>query len=337
MNANHFPRPSATTMNAILQPSYGSPDILVYAQVARPAVREDGVLVRILAASLNKADWHLVTGTPYLIRIAGYGFSKPNQPIPGMSIAGRVEAVGPKVTAFKPGDEVFGEINRGGFAEYVCVGERELARKPASLSFEDAAAIPLAATTALQGLRDAGRLQAGQSVLINGAAGGVGSFAVQIAKALGAEVTGVCSSANVELVRSLGADHVVDYSREDFTTGSARYDMIFDIVGNHRRSAFRRVLTDHGRLVACSGGAENAWVGPMLQVLVGLASNLVSSKPFVPLMAKPNLDDLLAVAKLVEAGQVKPLIDRRHPLRELPEALRQQGLGHVRGKTVITF
>jgi NADPH:quinone reductase-like Zn-dependent oxidoreductase len=208
---------SHPTMRAILQPAYGPPAVLVQASVDRPALRADGVMVRVAAASLHKGDWHLLTGTPYLLRLAGFGLFKPNHPIPGMAIAGRVEAVGPEVEDFEAGDEVFGEIRSGGFAEYVCVGAHELAHKPAGMSFEDAATLPVSATTALQGLRDAGRLQAGQSVLINGAAGGVGTFAVQIAKALGASVTGVCSAGNVALVRSLGADHVVDYSAEDFT------------------------------------------------------------------------------------------------------------------------
>ena len=332
--ARHTDGASRPSMKAILQPAYGLPEVLVLAEVDRPAVHDDGVLVRVVAAGVNKGDWVLLTGTPYLIRMAGYGLLKPSKPTPGMAIAGRVEAVGVKVGAFQIGDEVFGEINRGGFAEYVCVGEQELAKKPPGLSFEEAATLPVA-TTALQGLRDAGQLQPGQSVLINGAAGGVGTFAVQIAKAMGAEVTGVCSARNVELVRSLGADHVIDHGKEDFTCGDRRYDLIFDLVGNHSVSARRRALTEHGRLVASAGGAEHPWVGPMFQVILGLASNLVSTQPFVSLLNKPNRADLTALGELTEAGKIKPVIDRRYSLAEVPEAMRYLGLGHSRGKSVI--
>lgn len=324
-------------MNALLQRAYGQPDVLAVAEIERPALTPDGVLVRVLGAAVNKGDWHLLTGTPYLIRVAGYGVRTPTRPIPGMAIAGRVEAVGVNVKSFKPGDEVYGEINRGGFAEYVCVGAEALAHKPASLSFEEAATLPVSATTALQGLRDAGKLQPGQSVLINGAAGGVGTFAVQIAKAMGAVVTGVCSAGNVALVRSIGADHVIDYCTEDFTKGERCYDVIFDLVGNHSRAACRRVLTERGRLLAAAGGAEHAWVGPMVDVLLGLASNLVSRQPFVPVMNKPNKEDLDALAALVEAGKVKPVIDRRYTLGETPEGMRALGEGHTRGKSVVTI
>lgn len=323
-------------MKAILQPAYGLPEVLVHAEVARPVVHDNGVLVKVVAAGINKGDWVLLTGTPYLLRIGGFGLRKPNQPIPGMAVAGRVEAIGRNVTAFQVGDEVFGEINRGGFAEYVCVTEKELARKPASLSFEQTATLPIA-TTALQGLRDAGHVEPGQSVLINGAAGGVGTFAVQIAKAFGAEVTAVCSSANAELVRSLGADHVVDYSQDDFTRGTRRYDVILDLMGNHSLSACRRVLTERGRLVASAGGADRKWLGPMFSILAGLASNLFSTQTFVPLLNKPNKDDLATLATMVEAGRIMPVIDRRYTLAEVPEAMRYLGLGHSRGKSIITL
>jgi NADPH:quinone reductase-like Zn-dependent oxidoreductase len=322
-------------MKAVLQPAYGSPEVLRQADVDRPVIHDDGVLVKVIAGALNKGDWLLLTGKPYLLR-AAFGLRKPTQPIPGMAMAGRVEAVGRNVDTFQVGDEVFGEINRGGFAEYVCVTAKEVAHKPARLSFEEAAALPVAATTALQGLRDAGKLQPGQSVLINGAAGGVGTFAVQIAKALGAEVTGVCSAPNVELVRSIGADHVIDYGRQDFTRGDCRYDVIFDLVGNQPLSACRRVLTERGRFVASAGGAENAWIGPMFLILTGLASNLFSSQAYVSLMARPNKDDLVTLCGLVDAGRVNPVIDRRYPLEELPEAMRHLGRGHSRGKSVIT-
>ena len=335
-----LPRPQSPTpllMKAIVQPAYGLPEVLHLADVDRPVVGDDGVLVRVLAGSLNQADWHWLTGTPYIFRLSGIGVEKPNKPIPGMAVAGRVVAVGVNVEAFQVGDEVFGEIDRGGFAEYVCASERELAHKPANLTFEEAAALPLAGTTALQGLRDAGRLQPGQSVLINGAAGGVGTFAVQIAKALGAEVTGVCSGRNVELVRLLGADHVVDYDKEDFTRGDRRYDVILDLVGNRPLSACRRVLTERGRFVSSSGGAQHTWVGPLLFVLTGIASNLYSSQPFVPLAARPAKEDLITLRGLVEAGQVRPVIDRRYTLDELPDAMRYLGRGHTRGKSVVTL
>ncbi|MES2640214.1 MAG: NAD(P)-dependent alcohol dehydrogenase [Myxococcota bacterium] len=334
MNA---PLPPVGTMKAILQPAYGQPDILVLGNVARPQMQDDGVLVRVVAASLNKADWHFLTGAPYLFRLSGVGFTRPHKPILGMAMAGRVEAVGANVKAFRVGDEVFGEIDRGAFAEYVCVTEKELAHKPATLSFEETATLPLAGTTALQGLRDAGRLQPGQSVLINGAAGGVGTFAVQIAKSLGAEVTGVCSTGNVALVRSIGADHVVDYTQEDFTRQDRRYDVLFDLVGNQPLSACRRVLKEQGRLVSSSGGAEHAWVGPMVLLLTGMASNLYSRQPFVPLVARPDPADLLALRAFVEAGQVKPVVDRRYTLAEVPEAMRYLGQGRTRGKSVITL
>jgi NADPH:quinone reductase-like Zn-dependent oxidoreductase len=324
-------------MRAILQPAYGLPDVLLQASVDQPALRPDGVMVQIVAVSLHKGDWHLLTGTPYLIRLAGFGVLKPKHAIPGMAIAGRVRAVGAEVSEFTAGDEVFGEISHGGFAEYVCVSAHELAHKPAGVSFEDAATLPVSATTALQGLRDAGLLQAGQSVLINGAAGGVGTFAVQIAKALGAEVTGVCSAKNTALVRSLGADHVVDYGAEDFTAGGARYDLILDLVGNQPASACRRVLKPGGRLVAVAGGAENRWMGPLVPILKGMAGNLFSRQVFVPLAAMPNREDLAAVAALVQAGKVKPVIEGRYTLDQVPEALAHLGLGHSRGKSVVTL
>lgn len=322
-------------MKAISQPAWGGPEVLQLVEVARPQVPDEGVLVRVMAASVHKGDWHMLTGKPYLIRLAGMGFSQPKRPIPGMAIAGRVEAVGRNVTIFKVGDEVFGEIGGGGFAEYVVVTEKELALKPALVSFEDAATLPVSSTTALQGLRDAGKLQPGQSVLINGAAGGIGTFAVQLAKALGAEVTGVCSTGNVALVQSLGADHVIDYKQEDFTVGSPRFDVILDLVGNRSAAACRRVLKEGGRLVAVAGGIEYEWTGPLFPILQGLLGNLFTSKTFVPLGAKPNTQDLKTMVELVAAGKVKPVIDQRFSLAQVPDALRLQGQGHARGKSVI--
>lgn len=322
-------------MKAILQPAYGLPDVLVDADVPRPSVGPGGVLVKVACVSLHKGDWHLLTGTPYLVRFAGFGVLKPNQAIPGMAIAGTVEAVGADVTAFKPGDAVFGEITGGGFAEYACVGAGELALVPEGVSLEDAATLPVSATTALQGLRDAGRLSAGQSVLVNGAAGGVGTFAVQVAKALGAVVTGVCSAANVDLVRSLGADHVIDYGAVDFTQAGVTYDVILDLVGNHGPAACRRALAPRGRLVACAGGAQNVVTGPMFSMIAGMLSNARSAQEFVPLAAKPSVTDLAAVAGLVAAGKVRPVIDRRYALVEVPDALRYLGTGRSRGKSVV--
>ncbi len=329
------PVPQNNQMKAILQRAYGLPEVLRLEAVDRPAVPNDGVLVRVVAAGITKGDWHLLTGKPYPVR-AAFGLGAPRRPIPGMAIAGRVEAIGRDVTAFHVGDEVLGEINRGGYAEYACATEKDLVPKPAGLTFEEAATLPVSSTTALQGLRDAGALQAGQHVLVNGAAGGVGTWAVQIAMALGARVTGVCSGANVDLVRSLGADHVIDYQQEDFTRGSARYDVIFDLVGNHPLAACRSVLTERGRVVASAGGAENDWTGPAGQVIAGLLSNVYSAQKFVSLMALANRTDLLTVCGLVEAGKVRAVIDRRYALDEVPEAMRYLGLGHSRGKSVVT-
>lgn len=323
-------------MRAILQPAYGSADILHVAEVERPTVHAEGVLVEVVAASLHKGDWHVLTGTPYPLRLAGFGLLRPTQPIPGMAIAGRVVAVGARVQDFAAGDEVFGEIGRGGFAEFVCPRASELARMPAGISFEDAATIAVSGTTALQGLRDAGKLQAGQSVLINGAAGGVGTFAVQIAKALGATVTAVCGEGSVERMKTLGADQVVDYTKEDFTRSDDRYDVMLDLVGNRPLAACRAVLTERGRFVAAAGGADNRWIGPMFVILKGMASNLFSRQPFVPLVATPRRADLLTVAEMVVSGRVRPVIDRRVPLGGVAQALADLGKGHSHGKVVVT-
>lgn len=335
------PSPAASAlpprMKALLQFSYGEPELLVAGETALPEIGDEGVLVQVVTASLNKGDWHLVTGKPYLIRIAGYGLFKPTRPIPGMAIAGKVAAVGSLVKGLRVGDEVFGEINRGAFAEYVSVTEKELAKMPPGLSFEAAATLPVAATTALQGLRDAAEIQPGQSVLINGAAGGVGTFAVQVAKALGAQVTAVCSTPNVSLVRSLGADHVVDYKQEDFTQKTPRYDVILDLIGNHSLRACRGVLTASGRYISGAGGAEHEWIGPLFKVLGGLLSNFFSKQRFVPLVAKPNPADLLAVAELIQAGKVQPVIRSRLTLQDVPAAIHLQGQGHCVGRQVVVL
>ncbi len=331
----HLPAPlPGTRMPAVLQRAYGGPEVLEVGETEVPALTEDGVLVRVVTAGVNKGDWHLVTGTPHLVRLA-FGLTAPSRPIVGMAIAGQVVAVGAKVTGFQVGERVFAEVNRGGFAAYACVPAKILAHLPDGVSFEDAATLPVAATTAFQPLRDA-KVQPGQSVLINGASGGVGSFAVQIAKAMGAKVTGVCSAANGPLVKSLGADRVVDYGTEDFTRGADRYDIIFDLVGNYTLSAFRGVLAPGGRLLAGSGGGDNNWVGPMFTVLGGMVSNLWSSQPFVPVMNKPNAADLQATAAMVVAGTLRPVIDRRYTLGEVPEAIRYLGLARTRGKCIVT-
>lgn len=328
---------AAPRMRAIHRRAYGGPEVLALTEVDRPALRPDGVMVKVAAVGLHRGDWHLLTGRPYLIRLFGFGLLAPKQEIPGMAVAGTVVAVGARVTRFAVGDAVMGELPGGGFAEVVVADEALLATKPAGLSFEDAACLPVSATTALQGLRDAGKVQPGQSVLINGASGGVGSFAVQIAKALGAQVTAVCSARNLELARSLGADHVIDYGAEDVTAGSGRYDVVFDLVGNHAVGAFRRVMTPTGRFVASSGGADHPWVGPMGALLAGMLSNAWSKAPFVPLVAKPAVADLAEVARMVEAGTLRVVVDRRYGFAEVPEALRYLGMGHSRGKSVVTL
>lgn len=322
-------------MNAVVQPAYGLPDVLRVTEVDLPAVPPDGVLVRVAAAGLNKADWHLLTGKPYLLR-AAFGVSAPKRPILGMAVAGRVVAVGAGTTRFAVGDAVCAEVNRGAFAEYACVPEKELAKVPEGVSFEDAATLPIAATTALQGLR-AGGVVAGQSVLINGAAGGVGTFAVQIAKELGAIVTGVCSTANVETVRALGADHVLDYTAVDFTKREARYDVIFDLVGNHSLAAYRGALTPTGILVSSAGGEDNAWLGPMFAIFAGMFSNLWSAQKFVSLMALSNAADLTTILGWMAAGRVRAVYDRRGTLADVPELVRHLGTRRARGKNVVTF
>lgn len=323
-----------TTMKAIIQRSYGSPDVLELQEVDKPIVKDDEVLVRVHAASVNQADWFLLTGTPYIARMA-FGVFKPKRGIPGRDVAGRVEAVGRNVAQFQIGDEVFGEQDGGAYAEYVCVPEDQISLKPANLTFEQAAAVPLAAITALQGLRDVGRVEPEHKVLINGASGGVGTFAVQIAKSFGAEVTGVCSTRNVEMVRSIGADQVIDYTREDFTRNGRQYDVIFDLVGKHSLSACRRALTPNGTLVMSSGNGSR-WFGPMPRIVTALALSPFMRQKMVPLVAKQTQEDLVALKEIIEAGKVTPVMDRRYRLDEAPEALRHHGEGHARGKSVIT-
>ncbi|HKN11093.1 MAG TPA: NAD(P)-dependent alcohol dehydrogenase, partial [Pseudomonadota bacterium] len=279
-------------------------------------------------------DWHFMRGTPYIVRM-DTGFGAPESPRLGIDFAGTVEAVGANVTRFRPGDAVFGG-RRGAFAEYVTVREdRAMAMKPANLTFEQAASVPIAAVTALQALRDKGRIRAGQKVLINGASGGVGTFAVQIAKSYGAEVTGVCSTRNVDMVRSLGADHVVDYTQVDFTRGEQRYDLILDAVGSHGLLAHKRVLRPAGVLVIVGGPSTGQWIGPMITPLKALIVSPFVSQTFAPLLADLNKEDLAYLGELMQAGKVTPVIDRRYRLNEVPAALRYLEQGHARGKVVI--
>jgi NADPH:quinone reductase-like Zn-dependent oxidoreductase len=313
---------------------FGSPDVLQLQDVDQPAVTDDDVLVRVRASSVNPAEWFAVTGTPYIARPA-MGLRRPRQAVPGADFAGTVEAVGSAVTDLRPGDAVFGGTSSGAFAEYVCV-RQTVVPKPANLTFEQAAAVPTAAVTALQGLRDHGRLRPGQTVLINGASGGVGTFAVQLAKAFGAEVTGVCSTHNVDLVRSLGADHVVDYTREDFTRSGRRYDLLLDVAGNRSWSDCKRVLGKDATLVLIGGPKTNPWVGPLGHVASVRLASLRASQKVVFFVAKFNREDFLVLQELLETEKVTPVIDRRYELSEVPAALSYLGEGHARAKVIIT-
>ncbi|TLZ74846.1 MAG: NAD(P)-dependent alcohol dehydrogenase [Methanobacteriota archaeon] len=323
-------------MKAIVRDKYGSPDVLELREIVKPAVEDEHVLVRVHAASVNAGDWHSMRGKPYIIRLMLGGLFKPRtkNAVLGGDLAGRVEAVGGNVTEFQPGDDVFGMSIRT-FAEYVSVRKVGIVRKPANLTFEQAAAVPVAAITALQGLRDKGHIRPGQKVLINGASGGVGTFAVQIAKSFGADVTAVCSPRNVDMVRSLGADRVIDYTREDFTRDGQQYDLIFDVAGNHPFSECRRVLSPNGTLVMVGqSGRKKISILPLLTA--PLVSRLRRKQKLVSFIAKRNKEDLTLLKELMEAGKVTPVIDRSYSLREVPEALRYLGEGHARGKLVIT-
>jgi NADPH:quinone reductase-like Zn-dependent oxidoreductase len=314
-------------MKAIVQNHYGSPGLLELKEVDKPQVKEDQVLVRVHAAALNAGDYFSMQGSPWLARFS-VGFPRPKDYILGWDLAGQVEQAGRNVKGFKPGDEVFGSCSHT-LAEYVCAAEGHLAPKPATLTFEQAAAVPTAALTALQGLRDAGKIQPGHKVLINGASGGVGTFAVQIAKALGAEVTAVCSTNKVDQIRSLGADHVVDYTKDDFTLKGQRYDLVLDNVGNRSFSDFRRVLTPAGKLIPNTGHAGMGYV------ILSLVRSLFLRQQGGLFMATPNRDDLVTLKDLIEAGKVTPVIDRTYTLAETPAALQYVGDGHARGKVVI--
>jgi len=318
-------------MKAMVYQHYGSPDNLELQEVEMPAVRDDQVLVKVQAASVNALDWHFLTGSPFLARIMNGGLCRPKQQILGVDLAGRVVAVGASVARFQPGDEVFGGCGNGGaFAEYACSAEAELQPKPANVSFEEAAASGAAAHTALQGLRDGGRIRAAQSVLINGASGGVGTFAVQIAKSFGATVTAVCSTGNLEMVRSIGADHVIDYTQQDFTQGGQRYDLIFDVAAKLSFSECKRVLKPRGVYVTTE-------FSPAL-LLGGMWASFTGDQKLVSQLAKPPGEDDWAFMKgLLEQGQVRPVIDKRYTLSEVPQALLYVGQGHARGKVVITM
>jgi NADPH:quinone reductase-like Zn-dependent oxidoreductase len=323
-------------MQAIVYHRYGPPDVLQLAEIEVPTPAENQVLIRVRNASVNPYDWHFLLGTPSVFRLF-VGILRPKSPRLGADLSGEVESVGSKVTRFRPGDYVFG-TGQGAFAQYACVPQDQLALKPASISFEQAASLPIASLTAMQGLRDSARLQPSQYLLVNGAAGGVGTFAVQIAKQMGAHVTGVCSTRNVDLVRSLGADDIIDYTREDFTQSGCRYDAIFDLVGNRSLSDLRRVLEPRGVLVPCGGGGPER---TSFEILAPMLGQFVAAY-FIPqriagLLAKVNTQDLQHVAALVEAGSINPFLDRIYPLAETANAIRYVEQGHARGKVVIAI
>jgi NADPH:quinone reductase-like Zn-dependent oxidoreductase len=322
-------------MKAVVYTEYGPPDVLQLREVEKPAPKEDEALVRVHAASLNYPDWANVRGKPFLARLMSGALIKPKHTILGADIAGRVEAVGRNAKQFQPGDEVFGDISEcgfGGFAEYVSVPESALALKPANATFEEAAAVPMAAVVALQALRDPGRLQPGQKVLIVGASGGNGTFAVQIAKSFGAKVTGVCSTRNVDMVRSIGADHVIDYTREDLIQNGQRYDLILATAGYRSIFEYKRVLSPKGIYVSTGGAMAQTFQA----LLLGPWISMAGTQKMSAMLARPNQKDLVFVKELLEAGKVVPVIDRRYPLSEVADALRYYGKGHARGKIIIT-
>lgn len=318
-------------MRAIVHYEYGPPDVLRSEEVPKPAAGDDGVLVKVRAASVNPADWHTLRADPFFIRLMGDGLRKPKQKTLGIDIAGQVEAVGRNVKEFQPGDEVFGTSKSGAFAEYVCVTEDRLLQKPANSTFEAVAAVPVAGLTALQGLRDKGRIEPGQKVLINGASGGVGTFAVQVAKAFEAEVTAVCSTRNMDMVRSIGADHVIDYTREDFTRKGQRYDLIFDAAAYRSFLDYRRALSPRGKYVLIGGSVARLFQVLLLGPLISIARKKMGF-----MIARVNKNDLLFLKELLETGKVVPVIDRCYPLSEVADALRYLEEGHARGKVIIS-
>jgi NADPH:quinone reductase-like Zn-dependent oxidoreductase len=323
------------SMKAMVRDAYGPPDVLELRDIDLPECADDEVLVRVRAAGVGRDVWHVMTGLPYPIRLAGFGFRAPKNPVIGSDVAGVVEAVGKDVSRFKQGDEVFG-IGKGAYAEYVCALEDKLAPKPENLTFEQAAVVAIMGSTALQALRDHGRVEPGQEVLIIGASGGVGTYAVQIAKSFGAVVTGVCSTKKVEMVRSIGADRVIDYMREDFAEGDRRYDLIVDIGGNSSLSRLRRALAPRGTLVITGGEGGGRWLGGTdRQIRAMMLSPFVGQK-LGTFVASENHEDLLFLKELIESGKITPLIDKTYPLSEVPEAIRYLEEGHARGKVVIT-
>ena len=318
-------------MKAIVCTRYGTADVLQFNDVPKPTPADNEVLIELYAASVNPADMHLMRGKPFFLRLVSGGLRAPKRKVPGLDIAGRVEAVGRNVTQFKPGDDVFGAC-RGAFAEYVCALEDRLSQKPANSSFEHAAALPVAALTALQGLRDKGRIHQGSKVLIDGASGGVGTFAIQIAKSFGAEVTAVCSTGKIDTARSLGADHVIDYTREDFTKRGQRYDLILAANGHHSIFDYRRALTQDGTFVMAGGGSVQA----LQTVFLGPFLSRIGRKKIRFFIAKINQKDLFVLKDLMEAGKIVPVIDKRYPLSDAAEALRYLAQGHAQGKIVLT-
>jgi NADPH:quinone reductase-like Zn-dependent oxidoreductase len=323
------------TMQAIVHTEYGSADVLRFEEIDRPTIGDAEVLIRVHAAGLDRGTWHLMAGMPYLFRLMGPGLRTPKNPVPGLDVAGTVVAVGADVTRFEVGDEVFG-VSRGSFAEYACALQDKLARKPANLTFDQAAVVAISGLTALQALRDVGRIHPGQHVLIVGASGGVGTFAVQIAKAFGAQVTGVCSTAKLDLVRSIGADHVIDYTRDDFAGGPQRYDLILDIGGNAALSRLRRALTTSGTLVIVGGENGGRWTGGMGRSLRAVALSPFVRQRLTMKTPKEHYADLERLAQLIELGDVTPIIDEVYPLRQAPDAMRHLQAGRARGKLVIT-
>ena len=323
-------------MKAIVQDKYGSVDVLELRDIDQPRIGEDEVLIQVNAAGVDPGVWHLMTGLPYLVRVMGYGLRKPKTGVRGRDVAGRVEAVGASVTRFRVGDEVFGTC-AGSFAEYASAPESQLSLKPAGISFETAAAVPISGMTALQAVRDKGQVEPGDKVLVIGAGGGVGTYAVQIAKSFGAEVTGVCSTAKMDLVRSIGADHVIDYTREDFTEGTVQYDVIIDNAGNRPLSRLRRVLRPKGALVIIGGENGGNWIGPADRLVPALLLSPFVGQDLGVLMAVERQADLQSLSEMIEAGAIAPVIDRTFSLIEAPDAVRYLMEGHARGKVVVTI
>jgi NADPH:quinone reductase-like Zn-dependent oxidoreductase len=322
-------------MKAIVRDTYGSADVLELRDIDKPEIADDEVLVHVHAAGMDRGVWHVMTGLPYPIRLAGYGLRAPNNPVIGSDVAGVVEAVGKNVRRLQPGDEVFG-IGKGTFAEYTGAPQDKLAPKPENLTFEQAAVVAISGLPALQGLRDHGKVRPGQGVLVVGASGGVGTYAVQIAKALGAQVTGVCSTTKVEMVRSIGADHVIDYTREDFTEGDQRYDLILDIGGNSSLARLRRALVPRGTLVITGGEGGGRWLGGTDRQIRALMLSPFVGQKLGTFISKENHEDMIVLKELIESGKVAPVIDRTYPLSQVPEAIRYLQEGHAQGKVVIT-